>query len=396
MLESTYQYHEYCLRACSIAVLHFLVETQLSSIDGQLYALFSDTIIELASSASSIITFSSDQINKHGNKNFDGENYEPFDAKADSSALFSTYEAAIDLFALCTVAICMIEHLSNDQQKSSPTSASPVNRDVSIVRQASSTQTLDILTNKVKDYQISQHHLVANTHHIKFSHSAQNEMIQRIRLLNFPSLSDEVIHELAEKLIGELTEKSNFNSSLKGKSPTKRQNTNLLIDTSVDSTGMSVLTSQDMTVMSAETFESSNPNSLKSARKSLLKSHSSKKQLDLMELTASFESQRGAFSADGGARLLNASPHAENGVPLSARDNNFMSTIDTRTTVEGDETYYPNQSMTPNSNYSRAATVRAKRTKLRTPLKLEVSGSVHDRSMQDMMDPGKLPCFTPF
>lgn len=405
LLESTYQYHEYSLRACSIAVLHFISETQITSIDNRFFTVFLESLLQLAGYAASIILFSSEQITKNSSTRNTDENASDSEEsprntkssqKGDSSGLFATYEASIDLMALICVSKSIIEAF---------TQTSAGYQGVSSVRHGSSAQIIDTLLSEINAG--------------KFSPKITNEIVQRIRSFNFPSLSDEVIHELSEEIIEEIQRRdkteianrkksltrdgstSNFlrkessrirleESASKSETPkrngshdfeeniiTKKHSTSRDLEDVCLPSNRESLESTNQFLTSQELSDYLDPNklsSLKTTRKSLVKSQSSKKHPEVNEVMSAVD--RSAYSAESGFRN---SPAMEGSIRKPPTDN-YLSLADSTVEPPGEAMTPIPQCHTPNGgNFSRAANARAKRTKLKGALVIETAQSLDEK-----------------
>jgi hypothetical protein len=380
LLESTYQYHEYSLRACSIAILHFISEIQESSFShSNLFSIFISSILSLASYASSIIVFSGEKITKT--------------SIGDNSGFFSTYEASVDLFALCSIAKSVMDALMKDTFKG-----------IEIMRQSSS---LLLIDNLVNDLNID-----------KFNGKTHNEIIQRIKSFTFPSLSDEVIHELAEKLIIEINQndKNRFGKSLGHSSSRHSLSRNASrSDLSVNSSftinqqasqsashsgkdqgialSLSLMPPQDEDYN--DSMDLSKLSSLKSTRKSFVKSNSSGTRTDPLDLLTPIRKPATAEYEPSGFEdspkhtsfpyLFNSSLQ---NVPPSREEMTSSPSV-AMTTEESP----PSQCGTPvvRENFSRAANARNRRSKLKAPVVIETSVSSDEKNLNRTPSGNGLP-----
>jgi hypothetical protein len=409
LLESTYQYHEYCLRVCSLAVLHFVSETQITAIDKNLFRVFEHSLMTLASCAASIIVFSSEQIVKNSSTRHieshssrrsvdssdsdDGVTPRSKRGPKDSSTSFSTYEASVDLFSLTCVAKSIIDSLTTSSFSG-----------ISTIRNNSSVQVIDAL--------------LASIRAPKFSYSISNDITQRIKSFQFPSLSDEVIHDLSDKIIADIEHAENKQKKLKrDKSLGSTNNNELVLKKEPSrsrfeeiSTKIAVeekkvppfssltprggpreisfeaITTNPQYLSSKEATSVSDANQQfspsRSPRRSLLKSHSNKRHPELNEMSTP---ERGAFSApDGDSRMINSNPLSFQFEALSiVRPTEKKNGNENHNDEESAPTT-PVPCQTPNgsSGYSRAANARAKRTKLKGGQIIETSMSMEEKSNQ--------------
>jgi hypothetical protein len=378
LLESTYQYHEYSLRACSIAILHFISEIQESSSShSNLFSIFVSSILSLASYASSIIVFSSEKISKT--------------SIGDNSGFFSTYEASVDLFALCSIAKSIMDTLTKNNF-----------RGIETMRQSSS----HLIDNLVNDLNVD-----------RFNGKTHNEIIQRMKSFSFPSLSDEVIRELAEKLIIEINQndKSRFGKTLAQSSSRHSLsrnasrsdlsvNSSITINHQISSSSHSGKDDQaydlSLSLMPPQeeyddSLDLSKLSALKSTRKSFVKSNSSGTRADPLDLL--LPNNRKPATADDEPGIHKDSPkHTSFPFLFNSSGHNLPSSREeipsSPSVAMTSEESAPSQCGTPvRENFSRAANARNRRTKLKTPAMIETSVSSDEKNMNRSPSGSGLP-----
>ena len=174
LLESTYQFHEYSIKCASVAVLHLITETQLSSVEKSIFGVFLEPLLTNAKYTASILSFVCEKTSKkHGEG---GSNIADSCSKDDAISNFAIYEASVDNIALVLVAQAIIEAFQSKEPHA-----------IEQIKRIPSSVFLEKLS--------------ALVDHAHFSKTVQNEIVQKIKSFNFPSLTDDIVRELVDGML---------------------------------------------------------------------------------------------------------------------------------------------------------------------------------------------------
>lgn len=192
MLETTYQFHEHCLKVASISALNMLDECQsalgvrsrITSYDEYIYS-YARYACSLLDHSSVKISKKNDQMKKGGDDLSDSS-----DALLDSlDGLFSAHDSAIDLMALCAWSIATVDAWK----------AGSENHDLYSIRKVPASVVLS--------------HLLEATEASDLHKNAQTEIVHRMKSFHFPSLTDEIIDEITAEVMRDLLSASSTSNA---------------------------------------------------------------------------------------------------------------------------------------------------------------------------------------
>ena len=191
MLETTYQFHEHCLKVASLSLLNMLDECQSSLALRSRIASYDEYVTSYARYACSLLDHSSMKISKkseHLQK--PAEDSDSSDALLDSiDGLFNAHDSAIDLMALSALALATVDAWK----------AAAGAYELHAIRKVSAGAIL--------------HNLLEIIESLDLHKNAQMEILHRMKNFSFPSLSDDIMDEIAAELIKELLAASNASST---------------------------------------------------------------------------------------------------------------------------------------------------------------------------------------
>lgn len=188
MLESTYQYHEYCLKAASLAILRFLDECQSTLTLRSRIIQQETTVVSFARYSIALLQHStsnvvkpSSSVNKSKHASDDADSSDGGLELIDG--LYDAHDAALDLLALSSFSLPTIDSCKGGG-----------NYSLLHLRQVSCSALL--------------HHIIDVADVGSLHKNSQSEIVQRMKMFNFPSLSDDEITEISQEIMLELLKAS--------------------------------------------------------------------------------------------------------------------------------------------------------------------------------------------
>lgn len=194
MLESTYQYHEFCMRTASLGLLRFLDESQSSLTLQSRIIQQEEVVLSFARYSIALLQHSSSQtIKKQFSDNKSKRNPDDTDSSDGGmdliDGLYDAHDASLDLLALCCFALATIDSCKGGGDYS-----------LFKLRQVSCSALL--------------HHVIEVADVDTVHKASQSEVIQRMKAFTFPSLTDEEIADIAREMMTELLKSSQEDISI--------------------------------------------------------------------------------------------------------------------------------------------------------------------------------------